>query len=85
MRNSRYYLNVSIEERAKRRHASQNSTNRSYDEAILADMRQRDIADATREASPMRAADDAITITTDGLELAEVVACVKQHALIPVN
>jgi CMP/dCMP kinase len=73
------YLDVSLEERAARRHAKQNEGNRSL-EAVQEDMRLRDIADATREISPMQVAADAIVIRTDGMMLEEVVAVVLHHA-----
>ncbi|MDQ7027980.1 MAG: (d)CMP kinase, partial [Anaerolineae bacterium] len=75
------YLDVSLEERAVRRHAKQNTEERSLDQ-VREDMRLRDIADATRETSPMRAATDAVIIKTDGLHVDEVVATVLQHAYI---
>lgn len=73
------YLDVSLEERAARRHAKQNEGNRSL-EAVQEDMRLRDLADATRETSPMRSAEDAVIIRTDGMALEEIVAIVLQHA-----
>lgn len=75
------YLDVSLEERAVRRHAKQNTEERSLDE-VREDMRLRDIADTTRETSPMGAAPDAVIIKTDGLQVDEVVATVLQHAYI---
>lgn len=76
------YLDVSLEERAKRRHAKQNDAKRTLED-VREDMRLRDIADATREASPMRIAAGAVIIKTDGLTLEQVVAQVKQHACPP--
>ena len=40
---------------------------------LRAEMEQRDAADSTREASPLRPADDAVTIDTGSLSVAEVV------------
>jgi len=42
-------------------------------ETVLAELEQRDHNDITRAVSPLKPADDAITINTDGLTLEEVV------------
>jgi len=63
------YLDASPEERARRR---ADQIGGDYD-AILTDQRVRDDRDSTREASPLRAADDAHVIDTTGLSLDEVV------------
>ena len=78
------YLDVSLEERAVRRHAKQNEGELSLD-AVCQDLLLRDLADATREASPMAVAEDAIIINTDGLEVDEVVAIVLRYATIEVE
>jgi len=46
---------------------------------VLADQRRRDKDDRERAIAPLRAASDAITIDTTGLDLAEVVD--RSHAL----
>lgn len=63
------FLTADPRERARRR-AEQ--TGRPVDE-ILAEQGVRDERDATREASPLTAADDAISLDTTGRTLAEVV------------
>jgi cytidylate kinase len=78
------YLDVSLEERAARRHAKQNESGLSLD-AIREDLLLRDLADTTREVSPMRVAEDAVIINTDGLEVDKVVALVLQHAAVEVE
>jgi cytidylate kinase len=78
------YLDVSLEERALRRHAQQNADGLALD-AIRQDLLLRDLADSTRETSPMTVADDAVIINTDGLEVDAVVALVLQHALIEIE
>jgi len=45
-------------------------------EDLAADMRRRDAADSTRETSPLMAADDAHTIDTGPLTIAEVVGAI---------
>ncbi|MFP5326953.1 MAG: (d)CMP kinase [Acidimicrobiia bacterium] len=64
------YLTASDEERAKRR--SQEVTDLHYD-AVAADIARRDHADASRSASPMQQADDAVVLDTTGLSIDEVV------------
>lgn len=78
------YLDVSLEERAIRRHAKQNDGDLSLD-AVRQDLLLRDIADTTRETSPMAVAEDAIIINTDGLEVDEVVAVVLRYATLEVE
>ena len=71
------FLTASPEERARRRAAQEG---RPVEE-VLAEQRERDERDETREASPLRAADDAIDLDTTGLSIDEVVA--KIDALVP--
>jgi cytidylate kinase len=71
------YLYASPEERARRR-AVQRKVAKDHAEAtgILEDLRRRDAIDSSRETAPLRAADDAIVLTTDGSSFAETVAAV---------
>ena len=64
------YLTASDEERAKRR--SKEVTDLHYD-AVAADIARRDHADASRAASPMQRAPDAVVVDTTGLTIDEVV------------
>jgi cytidylate kinase len=75
------YLDASPEVRAKRRHVElyESGLNRSEAE-ILDELRQRDRLDSERHTSPLRPADDAIIIDTDGLSLDEVVRRVRAAA-----
>jgi cytidylate kinase len=69
------YLDASIEERAKRRHADfVASGHEASAAAVLEDIRRRDRIDSEREASPLRPADDAIVVDTDDLSLDEVMS-----------
>ncbi|WP_210492675.1 (d)CMP kinase [Patulibacter sp. SYSU D01012] len=70
------YLTASDEERAGRRAAQ---TGRSVEEE-LADLRERDERDRTREASPLRRADDAVEVDTTGVPFAEVVERIARLA-----
>jgi cytidylate kinase len=69
------YLDASLDERAGRRHKEFESLGRSVDhEEVLNDLRRRDRIDSERQVSPLRPADDAVVINTDGLGLDEVFA-----------
>ncbi|MGH3732973.1 MAG: (d)CMP kinase [Acidimicrobiales bacterium] len=61
------FLTASLEERARRRH----------DEGE-ASVNRRDVTDATRDASPLRQADDALVIDTTGRSVHEVVEEITQ-------
>ncbi len=64
------FLTASPEERARRR-AEQLGVDV---EQVLADQRERDTRDTTREHSPLQPADDAVRVDTTGLSIDEVVA-----------
>jgi cytidylate kinase len=67
------YLDATIEERARRRYADFLAAgNEVSQEIVLEDIRRRDRIDSEREVSPLRPADDAVIIDTDGLSLDEV-------------
>lgn len=69
------YLDASIEERARRRHDEFVQSGQSAAaEVVLEDLRRRDQIDSEREVSPLRPADDAVVISTDGLTLDDVMA-----------
>ncbi len=63
------FLTASAEERARRR-AAQTGQEPA---AVLAEQDRRDARDSEREASPLLAAPDAVTVDTTGLSLPEVV------------
>ena len=67
------YLDASIEERARRRYADFLEVgNEVSQEIVLGDIRRRDRIDSEREVSPLRPADDAVIIDTEGLSLDDV-------------
>ncbi len=69
------YLDASVEERARRRFSENLQRNKSgstYAE-ILEAMKRRDQMDSSRAVAPLRPADDAIIINTDGMTIDEVV------------
>ena len=76
------FLTASAEERAKRRFQDLivRDPLATY-EAVLADQRERDRRDFTRETSPLICADDAIEFVTDGLAPEEVVERLAQIAI----
>jgi cytidylate kinase len=68
------YLDASPEERARRRQAQLATVGRASSQSdIREEILRRDAIDSGREASPLRAAEDAIVINTDGLSQAQVV------------
>lgn len=85
------FLECSAEERAKRRvkQNAENGIETSYDE-VLESIKNRDKIDSTREVSPLRKADDALVVHTDGCEAEEggkavyqvVYQCLKDKKLI---
>lgn len=79
------WLEVSVEERARRR-AAQRGISPASDEGqtILADLRRRDHLDSSRKTAPLRIPEDAVIVTSDGREfdetVAEVVAIIRDRA-----
>ena len=64
------YLDASLEERARRRWEQELASGRGRPLAeVVADVRQRDQIDSGRAAAPLRPADDAVVLRTDGLSL----------------
>ena len=76
------YMTASVEERARRRwrEMEQKGKPEPY-EKVLQELKERDYQDTHRAASPLRAADDAITGDTTRLSFDENVAVVKQLVL----
>ncbi|MCB0076798.1 MAG: (d)CMP kinase [Anaerolineales bacterium] len=71
------YLDASLEERAHRRYLEAVARGERLDyEQLLAAMRKRDAYDGSRDHSPMRAAADAIQLSSTGLSISEVVDAV---------
>lgn len=77
----KFYIDVSLEERAKRRFNAQNTAKRSLDQ-IREDIKKRDYQDKNRHISPLKVAPDAIVICTDGLQVDETVAEIVSHIRI---
>ena len=67
------YLDASVEERANRRFTERISRGEDVEyEPILEVLRERDTIDSTRDVAPLKPADDAIIIDTDGYSIEEV-------------
>ena len=76
------YLTASVEERARRRclELEQKGMPEPY-EKVLREMQERDYQDTHRDASPLRPADDAVTVDTTNNSFEEIVATIKRLAL----
>jgi cytidylate kinase len=67
------FLDASVEERAKRRYQERISRGEAAEyELILLSVRNRDRIDSTREVAPLKPADDALVINTEGYSIEEV-------------
>jgi cytidylate kinase len=74
------YLYASPEERARRRAAQRKvAADEKQASGILEDLRRRDAIDSERETAPLRAAEDAIVLKTDGNTFDETVAAVVRE------
>lgn len=72
------YLDASVEERARRRFEEVRTRGQeaTYND-ILDAMKRRDKMDSSRAIAPLRPAEDAVIVNTDGLDICEVVKRVK--------
>ncbi len=76
----KFYLTASVEERARRRAAQLAARGERPDAGALeVEIEERDRRDSRRAAAPMRAAEDAVVLNTDGLDLEAVVGQVLQR------
>ncbi len=71
---SKAYLDASVEERSRRRHAELQAAGRtdSIDD-VRSQLALRDEIDSQRDTSPLRPADDALVIQTDRMTIQDVV------------
>lgn len=68
------YLDASLPERARRRHTEFASSGRDVThDLVMEDLRRRDQIDSERAVSPLKPAEDALIISTDGLTPDDVV------------
>ena len=71
---TKVYLDAPVQVRARRRHAEMlaSGVTVGFDQ-VVADTMTRDRIDSERDDAPLRAADNAVVVQTDGLALQEVV------------
>jgi CMP/dCMP kinase len=73
------YLDASPEERARRRYLEKTARGDDVTYAdVLEDMKRRDQIDSSRAIAPLRPAEDAVVVDTDGLNIEEVLAYVDR-------
>ncbi len=73
------YLDASPGERARRRYLEATAQGQGVSlQQVARDLARRDETDSRREAAPLRPAEDAVIVQTDGLTLAQVVARVLE-------
>lgn len=71
----KFYLTASVAERARRRAVQITARGETADpERLRVEIEERDRRDAGRAVAPMRPAEDALVLETDGLDVAGVVA-----------
>jgi len=72
------FLDASLEERARRRYKERAEQGESVDyNSILSMLQERDRIDSTREVAPLKVAEDAVIIDTDGMNIQEVFENIK--------
>lgn len=76
----KFFLNASVEERVRRRQRQQRDRGLTPDaKALRLEIEERDQRDRSRTASPLRAADDALVLNTDQLDLDGVVRVILRN------
>lgn len=69
----KFFLDASVEERAKRRALEMAERGEPVDLATLqADIQRRDERDSTRDTAPLKAADDAVVIDSTSMDIEQV-------------
>jgi cytidylate kinase len=70
----KFYLTASVQERVRRRTAQiEQRGERADPERLRIEIEERDRRDSGRSVAPMRPADDAVVLETDGLDVPGVV------------
>lgn len=70
----KFFMIASVEERARRRLIELNATGAKYDlDEIIEQITERDKIDSSRSISPLKKAEDAIIIDTDGKNIEQVI------------
>lgn len=79
---AKFFLTASSHARAMRRANQLKQMGKDFDfNQILEDIKQRDKQDETRQAAPLRPADDALVIDSSAMSADEVYALVKNHCV----
>lgn len=70
----KFFLTASLQERLRRRGRQYERRGEAFNRDVMAhEVAERDRADSQRAVAPLRAADDAVVVETDGLDLEQVV------------
>lgn len=76
----KFFLSASLDEKVRRRAAQYEVRGERVDrESMRSDVEARDRHDSQRAVAPLRAADDAVVIDTDHLEVDQVVDVILRH------
>lgn len=76
---AKFFVTASVEERARRRAAELQARGEEVEpEQVRADVAERDRRDMEREHSPLRKAEDAVELVTDGLSIEQVLERLEQ-------
>jgi cytidylate kinase len=76
---TKIYLYATVEERARRRFQDMRRQGEEMDYlTVLDELRERDFKDSTRITAPLKAADDAIRIKSDGRAVDEIVGQIER-------
>jgi cytidylate kinase len=75
------FLSASKEERVRRRYKDTQAAGRNLTaEDVAENLEQRDTIDSQREVAPLRAAEDAVPLATDGLSVEQIVMRILELA-----
>jgi len=75
----KFFVTASVEERARRRLAQPGEVAGGATlEKVMAEIRERDLRDSTREIAPLKPAPDAKVIDTTGMTIDEVVSAIAE-------
>ena len=76
----KFFITASADERARRRYKELIEKGEVVSfENVLNDINQRDYNDTHRKLNPLIAADDAIVLDTTGMNIDEVIDCLKSY------
>jgi cytidylate kinase len=78
----KFFLRADPAERARRRHAelrARAGADAPAYEVVAQELERRDERDSTRDAAPLRRAEDAVDLDTTGLDVAEVLERILAH------